>query len=168
MVPILVSQAAIMGMSFFDASMSGHAGNNDLAGDSVEGNTISPRLVGLCRILTAATPLIANALAAKQPEKVRLYLKQGILLAIVLGLLVIVPAYWWVPALFSEMNLEAEVYRIGIGYWIGAAVGFIPFYLTVPLRALIDTSKRTDISMKLYLSGLPINGLLNYVLIFGK
>ena len=36
MVPILVSQAAIMGMSFFDASMSGHAGNNDLAGASVE------------------------------------------------------------------------------------------------------------------------------------
>ena len=168
MVPILVSQAAIMGMSFFDASMSGHAGNNDLAGASVAGNTISPLLVGLSGILTAATPLIANALGAKEPEKVRLYLKQGILLAIVLGLLVIVPAYWWVPALFSEMNLEAEVYRIGIGYWIGAAVGFIPFYLTVPLRALIDTSKRTDISMKLYLSGLPINGLLNYVLIFGK
>ena len=62
MVPILVSQAAIMGMSFFDASMSGHAGNNDLAGASVAGNTISPLLVGLSGILTAATPLIANAL----------------------------------------------------------------------------------------------------------
>lgn len=168
MLPILISQTAIMGMVFFDTSMSGHAGNDDLAGAAIAGNTLVPLMMGLGGILMAVTPLIANALGAKEDENVRLYLKQGILLAISFGALVIVSSYWWVPLLFSELGLEPEVYRIAIGYWIGTMIGLIPYYLTVLLRALIDTTKRTDLSMKLYLMCLPINGLLNYVLIFGK
>ena len=37
----------------------------------------------------------------------------------------------------------------------------------MPLRALADTAVGTSVSMKLYLSALPINAALNYFLIFG-
>ena len=38
MIPILITQTAIMAMNFFDSSMSGHAGTVDLAGTSIGGN----------------------------------------------------------------------------------------------------------------------------------
>ncbi len=42
------------------------------------------------------------------------------------------------------------------------------FLLVTPLRCLVDTMGHTRLSMKIYLTALPINGCLNYVLIFGK
>ena len=39
MLPIIGTQIAIMGMNFFDASMSGQAGDADLAGAAIGGRT---------------------------------------------------------------------------------------------------------------------------------
>lgn len=38
MVPILITQVAIMSMNFFDTVMSGQAGTNDLAGVAIGAN----------------------------------------------------------------------------------------------------------------------------------
>ena len=37
MLPVLATQLAIIGMNFFDATMSGHAGAEQLAGSSIGG-----------------------------------------------------------------------------------------------------------------------------------
>jgi len=168
MLPILATQLANMGMGFFDASMSGQAGNVDLAGAAIGSNTWAPLHTGFGGILIAAMPIIANALGAGEKKKITTVVQQGMLLALAFGLLIIVSGFFWLPLFLAQMGLTDEVYRIAIWYCAGVAIGIIPLFLTVPLRSLIDTLGHTDLTMKLYLVGLPINAFLNYILIFGK
>ena len=48
MLPIIGTQIAIMGMNFFDASMSGQAGDADLAGAVISGCRCRPALQAFC------------------------------------------------------------------------------------------------------------------------
>lgn len=168
MLPVLGTQLANMGMGFFDASMSGQAGNMDLAGAAIGSNTWAPIHTGIGGILMAATPLIANALGAGDKEKITSMLLQGMLLGLLFGLLIIGAGFLGLPLFLGQMSLSPEVYEIAFWYCTGVSLGIIPLFLTVPLRCLIDTLGHTDLTMKLYLVGLPINALLNYILIFGK
>lgn len=168
MLPILGTQLANMGMGFFDASMSGQAGNVDLAGAAIGSNTWAPLHTGFGGILMAGTALMANALGAEDKQKITRVLTQGLLLALVFGLLIILGGYLFLPLFLNHMGLEQNVYNIAYYYCAGVSLGIIPMFLTVPLRNLVDTLGHTDLTMKLYLVGLPINALLNYVLIFGK
>ena len=70
MLPIIGTQIAIMGMNFFDASMSGQAGDADLAGAAIGGNIWMPVQTCFAGILLAAMPLIANLLGAGEKEKI--------------------------------------------------------------------------------------------------
>ena len=47
MVPILITQLAITGMSLFDTVMSGHAGTKELAGVAIGANIWMPVFTGL-------------------------------------------------------------------------------------------------------------------------
>lgn len=166
--PILGTQLAIMGMQFFDTSMSGQAGNADLAGVAIGGNLWSPLATGFSGILMAATPLSANYLGAGENEKISQIIRHGLLLAVLFTVLIIVGSFWGLPLCLKLMELEAEVYRIAVGYCAMVALGMVAFFLTTPLRSLVDTLGYTNLSLKLYLLALPINAFLNYVLIFGK
>jgi len=168
MLPILGTQIATMGMGFFDACMSGQAGNVDLAGAAIGSNAWAPIHTGLGGVLLAATPLIANALGAGEGEKITKILQQGLLLAVVFSLLVVGGGIIGLPLVLGQMGLTPEVYHIALWYCAGIGLGVLPLFLTVPLRSLIDTLGHTDMTMKLFFVGLPINAFLNYVLIFGK
>ena len=58
MLPVLATQLAIIGMNFFDATMSGHAGAEQLAGSSIGGSLMMPIIASSTGILMAATPII--------------------------------------------------------------------------------------------------------------
>lgn len=168
MLPILGTQLANMGMGFFDASMSGQAGNVDLAGAAIGSNLWAPLHTGFGGILMAGTALTANALGAGDKPKILQILLHGMYLALAFGMLIILVGAFTLPLVLAQMGLESQVFEIAYYYLVGVAFGIIPMFLTVPLRNLIDTLGHTDLTMKLYLVGLPINAFLNYVLIFGK
>ena len=87
MLPIIGTQIAIMGMNFFDASMSGQAGDADLAGAAIGGNIWMPVQTCFAGILLAAMPLIANLLGAGEKEKISTVVRHGMLLAVAFSVL---------------------------------------------------------------------------------
>ena len=68
----------------------------------------------------------------------------------------------------GKLWLEPQVHYIAKMYIAAIGVGVLPFFLSTALRALVDTSGYTGITMKIYLLALPVNAFLNYCLIFGK
>lgn len=168
MLPMIGTQLAIMGMAFFDASMSGQAGKVELAGAAIGSNIWAPLHTGFGGILMAAMPISANYLGAGDKAKISRVIRQGLFLAVIFGLLIILSGMFCLPWVLGAMGLENEVYRVAQWYLISVAIGIIPFFLTIPLRSLVDTLGYTNLSMKLFLLALPINACLNYVFIFGK
>lgn len=168
MLPLIGTQLAIVGMNFFDASMSGQAGNADLAGAAIGGNIWMPVQTGFSGILMAAMPLIANHLGAGRHEEIKSVLSRGLLLASCFALAVLLGGALLLPPFLRQMGLEPEVYRVALWYCAGVGAGVLPFFLITPLRSLIDTLGCTQLSMRIYMLALPVNACLNYVLIFGK
>lgn len=168
MLPIIATQLSIMGMNFFDVSMSGRAGNIELAGAAIGGNIWMPVQTGLLGILIAATPMSANLLGAGKRDEISRVIRHGLLLALVFSALVIVSGWLLLPVFFRHLGLAAEVYEVALGYAAGIGIGVAPFLCMVPLRSLVDTMGHTHITMKIYLLALPINAALNYLLIFGS
>ena len=157
-----------MGMNFFDASMSGQAGDVDLAGAAIGGNIWMPIQTGLSGILMAAMPLVANLLGAGEKQKIMVVVRHGLLLALCFALLVLVGGAAFLPHFLQNMGLAPEVYHVALWYLAGLGLGVIPFFMITPLRSLVDTLGYTHLTMRIYLLALPINACLNYVLIFGK
>ena len=168
MLPIMATQMAIMGMAFFDASMSGQAGNSDLAGAAIGGNIWMPIQTGISGVLMAAMPMVANLYGAGEKEKITKVVRHGLALAVAFGLLVLICGAAFLPRFLDNMGLAPEVNRIALWYMAGMGLGVIPFFMITPLRSLVDTLGYTNLTMKIYLLALPINAFLNYVLIFGK
>lgn len=168
MLPIICTQVAIMSMNFFDASMSGQAGDVDLAGAAIGGNIWMPIQTGLSGILMAAMPLVANLLGAGEKQKIVVVVRHGLLLALCFALLVLVGGAAFLPHFLQNMGLAPEVYHVALWYLAGLGLGVIPFFMITPLRSLVDTLGYTHLTMRIYLLALPINACLNYVLIFGK
>lgn len=157
-----------MGMNFFDASMSGQAGDADLAGAAIGGNIWMPVQTCFAGILLAAMPLIANLLGAGRKGK-NIY---GSTTWHAVGRSLFradnCRRCYLSAVVFAGMGLAPEVYHIALWYMAGLGIGVLPFFLITPLRSLVDTLGYTKLSMKIYLLALPVNAFLNYVLIFGK
>ena len=168
MLPIICTQIAIMGMNFFDASMSGQAGDVDLAGAAVGGAIWLPIQTGIRAILMAAMPLVANLLGAGEKEKITVVVRHGLVLALGFALLVLGCGIAFLPHFLQGMGLAPEVYHVALLYLAGLGLGVVPFFMITPLRSLVDTLGYTHLTMRIYLLALPINACLNYVLIFGK
>lgn len=168
MLPIIGTQIATIGMNFFDASMSGQAGDVDLAGTAIGGNIWMPVQTGINGVLMAGMPLVAHLLGAEEREKINIVVKHGLLLAVVFSVLIILAGLIGLPLLLTHMGLEPEVYHVAMWYMAGIGFGVLPFFLVTPLRCLIDTLGYTQLTMKIYLLALPVNACLNYLLIFGK
>ena len=168
MLPIICTQIAIMGMNFFDASMSGQAGDVDLAGAAIGGNIWMPIQTGISGILMAAMPLVANLLGAGEKEKITVVVRHGLVLALGFALLVLGCGIAFLPHFLQGMGLAPEVYHVALLYLAGLGLGVVPFFMITPLRSLVDTLGYTHLTMRIYLLALPINACLNYVLIFGK
>ena len=168
MLPIICTHIAIMGMNFFDASMSGQAGDVDLAGAAIGGNIWMPIQTGISGILMAAMPLVANLLGAGEKEKITVVVRHGLVLALGFALLVLGCGIAFLPHFLQGMGLAPEVYHVALLYLAGLGLGVVPFFMITPLRSLVDTLGYTHLTMRIYLLALPINACLNYVLIFGK
>ena len=65
------------------------------------------------------------------------------------------------------MRLEEPVERIAAQFLIIIAIGIIPLFTYTVLRGFIDALGKTRTTMIITLLSLPINVVLNYVLIFG-
>ena len=168
MVPILVTQTAIMGMNFFDTVMSGRAGAEQLAGTSIGTNLWMPVFTTINGILIAATPLTAHLLGAGKKAETGRVIRHGLLLALLFSFLCFAAGFIFLKPFIRRLGLEPQVAYIARFYLAGIGIGIIPFFMGTVLRSFIDTLGGTRLTMQVYLATLPLNVILNYILIFGK
>ena len=168
MLPIFVTQLAVMGMSFFDTVMSGQSGAADLAGVAIGANVWMPFFTSLNGILIALMPIVAQHVGAGRREEISHAVMHGIYLAFIIGALVIIGVWFFIDDALLIMGLEPEVKRIASGYLKALTLGIVPIFACSILRGFVDTLGYTTMTMRIFLLTLPLNIVFNYLLIFGK
>ena len=127
MIPILITQTAIMAMNFCDSAMSGHAGAVHLAGTAIGGNLWMPVMASLNGILLGSMPIIAHLLGRGERQNIGRVVRHTMLLATAFSLLLLVAGVLFLDRLLGTFGLEPQVHYIAKMYIaaIGAAVLFI-------------------------------------------
>ena len=128
MLPILVTQLAITGMSLFDTVMSGHAGTRELAGVAIGANIWLPVFTGLNGILQALTPIVANYRGAKEHDKISGAVASGLCLACTLAVLIILIGSQALPKILDTMSREPAVRTVAFRYLSFVAMGILPLF----------------------------------------
>ena len=167
LIPILITQLGMFSMVFFNTIMSGKYNPSDLAGVAIGSSIWNPIFTGLSGILLAVSPIVAQCFGEKKEKEISSVVANGIYLAFFIGLLVIVLGYFLLEPILDVMNLPSSVDNIAHDYLVGLSFGIIPLFIFNVLRSFIYALGITRIIMVILLVSLPINFLLNYVLIFG-
>ena len=165
--PILITQISLHSMTVVDTMMSGRAGTEDLAGVAVGSGIWMPPFLLITGILMAVTPSVAQFVGSGQRERIPQMVVQSIYMSIALSLLFIGVGAVSLEPILQLLSLDEAVHHIAKHYLIGLSFGIIPLFITSVLRNFFDAQGYTKISMIILLLAVPVNVVLNYVLIFG-
>lgn len=167
MIPILVAQVSTAGVTFINTTMAGHAGADDLAGVSVGAGLFYPLLASIIGLLMAGTPLMAQLIGRKERESLPFIVRSGMVIGLSVWALFTAAYIFFIDHLMAALALEPAVEYIA-RYYLMTMIGVVFFIaLMIPLRCLTDTAGSTSISMKLFLMAPVVNGIFNYLFIYG-
>jgi len=165
-VPIILSQVAQVMMGLLDTVMSGHAGAFEQAVVGLGVALWIPVFIGLMSVVQAVSPMIAHHFGAGDHEAVAHDAREGIWLALYIGLLplLLVPL---APGLLVALRIDAALAQhTGVFLW-GIALG-LPAALVYRSLAFYSSSiNQNRPVMVLAFVGLAVNAFLNWVLIYG-
>ncbi|MFT4413965.1 MATE family efflux transporter [Fredinandcohnia humi] len=167
LIPILITQLGMFSMVFFNTIMTGRYNSSDLAGVAIGSSIWNPVFTGLSGILLAVSPIAAQRFGQKKSKEVSSVVSSGIYLGVLIGIVVILLGALLLNPLLHLMDLPEGVEDTARDYLIGLSFGIIPLFVFNVLRSFIYALGITRVVMLILLVSLPVNLLLNYVLIFG-
>jgi len=165
--PILLAQLSQTSMGFVDTVMAGRVGPVDLAAVAVGSSLFFPIFLFLVGLLSAVTPLTAQAHGRRDSADIFHSLQQGIVVGLICGILSMI-LMWQLSPLFSILHISPEIASPAKRYLFAVSWG-MPFAgVFLALRSGGEGVSMTRLSMLAGFSGLAVNIVANYVLIFGK
>ncbi|RBW51943.1 MATE family efflux transporter [Marinobacter sp. F3R11] len=165
--PILIAQIAQMANGVIDTVMAGHASAEDLAGVGIGTSLWVPLFLFFIGMLGALQPIISGYNGARVPEKIMPATWQGLYIAGV-GAIIMILLLTNVHPVLDGLKLEARTAGITQGYLNAFAWGIPSLLLMTALRGLTDGLGHTRVIMAFSILSTLINLPLNYIFIYGK
>ena len=165
--PLIVNNLSIAGMQFADAVMAGRLGAEALAAVAVGASVWFLGFTVCLGLMMAISPITARHFGAGEMSMIGRYTRQGLWLAVVLGLTLYLLVQFFVDPVLTFIGIDAGFRQLTIGYvqaiiyGAPAICGFLAFRFTTEgigfMRPIMYTS----------LFALACNVFLNYVLMYG-
>ncbi|PID76743.1 MAG: MATE family efflux transporter [Deltaproteobacteria bacterium] len=165
--PILLAQLSQSSMGFVDTIMAGRVGAVDLAAVAVGSSLFFPVYLFLVGLLSAVTPLTAQAHGRRDKADIMRSFQQGVVAGVSCGLITMI-IIWQLPLFLPILKVSPEIIPPAKGYLFAISLG-MPFAgVFLALRSGGEGLSMTRLSMLTGFAGLLINIAANYIFIFGK
>jgi len=164
--PLVIAQLATMALHTTDVIMMGWLGPQFLAGGTLATTFLYPFLMFGFGVLIAVSPMIAQAIGARQYRSVRRTTRQGLWVGLLLAALTI-PLVLQAEWVFLRLGQAPENAALAQSYLNYAVWLFIPALLFGVLRGLVSAHGHTAIILWITIAGIFVNAAGNYVLMFG-
>ena len=115
----------------------------------------------------AVMPLVAAAAGAGEEQQIRRATRMGLWLSLIYSVLVM-PLFWWSQPVLLALGQEEQTAQLAAQYLRIAGWGLIPALLVMALKSYLAALERTQIVLWITLLAALVNGLVNYMLIFGN
>lgn len=165
-VPIIIGQVSQMLMGVTDSVMLGWTGAVPLAASSFGGNVFGIFYVLGIGITLPMSVLVARARGAGREHECGEYLRHGLALAVVFGLVetLLIGALSWRLSWFGQ---PAEVEAIVTPFFLLIGSSLTPVLVYLVLRQFAEAMGRPWVPMFIMLGGIGLNILLNWIFIWG-
>jgi MATE family multidrug resistance protein len=165
-VPLVLTQLVQMSMGFMDVVMVGRLGTEAMAA-SVLGSTVYFTLVLVCMgVVMAVQPSVAQAVGGGDAVGAGRAVRQGLWLAVALGVPAVVLVGFAEPVLRATGQVP-ETAALAARYLAAERWGLVPTLWFTALRGLYEGASRPRAVLAVTGIGLVLNVALNAVLIYG-
>jgi multidrug resistance protein, MATE family len=167
--PIVMTNLGQIAMSTTDVVMMGQLGADTLAAGSIGSVIFFIQFVFAMGVVMAVAPIMAQE-RGQRPHavrEIRRTVRQGMWVALTLG----VPAmfvFLQAPALLRLAGQPAELIDPAADYAHAIMWGFVPGLWVIVLRNFVAALERPRAAMYVTFAAIAVNGVADYVLIFGK
>ncbi len=165
--PVMLSMLGQVMTGVADSVMVGWTGAVPLAAASFANIFFSIPLFFGVGVSYAITPLVAQAEGSQDEKKIIGVLKNGSLINLMTGL-ILVSLIFSVEPFMHSMGQPDDVVILAIPYLSIIAISIIPTMIFQTYRQFAEGLQRTRAAMIIVVGSNLLNILLNYVLIFGK
>ena len=166
--PLVVNNLSVAGMAFADAVMAGRLGAESLAAVAVGNSTWFLAFTLGLGILMAISPISAQLWGAGRRQKIGRYTRQGIYLALLMGVPLIFIGQVLVEPFHVVIGIDEGFRDLAVGYTKAILFGAPGIFIFLALRFTTEGIGHTRPIMFTSIFALASNVFLNYVLMFGK
>lgn len=165
--PIILGELAQMALGIIDTAMVGAVSYKHLAASSlVQSVIIIPFVLGI-GITISVSQLVSQAHGQRDGQQVSHYLYNGFWLSAITAVIITLSLEFGQNILF-HLNQDPEVAMLAVPYLRIIGWSIIPMLLFMALKQFTDGLEFTKTAMILSLIALPLNALLNWIMIFGN
>jgi MATE family multidrug resistance protein len=166
--PLIVNSLSIAGMQFADAVMAGRLGAHALAAVAVGASVWFLGFTVCLGLMMALSPIAARYYGAGESQMIGRYTRQGLLLALLLGLTILTLSWLLVDPVLTFLGIDTEFRAITVGYVHAIVLGAPAICIFLALRFTTEGIGHTRPIMYTSLFALGCNVFLNYVFIYGR
>lgn len=165
--PLVLTQLGQIAIMTTDVMMVGRLGADDLAAASLGHVVFFVAFCGAMGIVMATAPLAAQAYGAHRPRTLRRVIRQGLWVALLMTVPFCFAAAPFVERFMIAIGQPAAV-ASGAHVYLSAMLWSLPTAIAfIVLRNFAAAVNRPEPALWVMLAGVPLNALLDYVLIFG-
>jgi MATE family multidrug resistance protein len=165
--PLIVNNLSIAGMQFADAVMAGRLGAEALAAVAVGGSVWFLGFTVCLGLMMAISPIAARHYGAGEQSLIGRYTRQGLWLAVVLGLSFFVMIQLFVEPVLVFLGIDTGFRELTIGYARAVVWGAPAICAFLAFRFTTEGIGFTRPIMYMSLFALVCNVFLNWVLMYG-
>ncbi|GAA5225976.1 MATE family efflux transporter [Paeniglutamicibacter antarcticus] len=149
-----------------DSAIIGHLGINELAGAGL-GTTVLQTVVGLMVFLAySTTPTVARAIGAGNTARAMAAGRDGIWLAVGLGLVLAVVGFFGAPMLAGAMGAQGQVLGFAVDYIKYSTFGIPAMLLVLAATGVLRGMQDTKTPLYVAGYGFAANIVLNFILVY--
>jgi len=165
--PIALTQLGQVAMMTSDLMLIGRLGDRAIAGAALAHIILFAGFVLGMGLMSAVSPLAAQAYGAREPRMVRRALRVGLWAALMIGAPMTAAMFFGERFLLS-LGQDPEAARLAGQYLMGLAWCLVPGWWFIALRGFMSAVNRPEPALWITLAAIPTNLLLAYALIYGE
>ena len=165
--PIIIGELAQMALHLIDIAMVGAISYKQLAAAALVVNTMNiPFVIGIGMTISVSQ-MVSLSHGRRDGQQVSHYLFNGFCLCALTAVLISLTLVFGKNILY-HLGQDAEVVKLALPFMQLMGLSIIPMLLFMTLKQFTDGLEFTKTAMILSLAGMPINILLNWLLIYGN
>lgn len=165
--PIIIGELAQMALHLIDTAMVGAISYKQLAAAALVINAMNiPFVIGIGMTISVSQ-MVSMANGRRDAQQVSHYLFNGFCLCAVVAIIISLTLVFGKDVL-SHLGQDPEVVTLALPFMQLMGISIIPMLLFMTLKQFADGLEYTRTAMFLSLAGMPLNILLNWLLIYGN